>query len=281
MTTLITKPGIYPELSDGYHSGGYECPTRPLSQTGIKILLNETPADFMAPRKPSTRAMDLGSVTHALALGKGAKFSISPFDDYRTKDARQWRDDTIAEGLIPIKASEYADAKAMADIIKAKINHALGGADYQTEVPFFWQEGDTWACGMLDVWCEEKLVAIDPKITKIIGKRARAHMVNIGWDIQSAWYRRGLDAIFPQYAGRIRFANLLIKPDAPYTHRLLTINEAWRQSAEMECERALRIFQECMATNNWPGYPDEIEVLDAPSWTLKERIEAGMMEDDE
>lgn len=275
---MITAPGLYPELSDTYHSQRHT-PTRALSASGIKCLLNETPLDFITPKDKKSDAMNFGSVVHALALGKGAKFSVSPFDEYRTKEARQWRDDTIAEGLIPIKADDYDEAETMAAIIRDKIARILGGAPYQTEVPFYWQEGDTWCQGMLDVWCPDLLVGLDPKITPYVHRKAAAHMVNMGHDIQGAWYRRGLEAIMPEHAGRIRFANLLIKPEAPYTSRIVMMNEAWRASAESECLRALRIFDRCMATGEWPGYSNDIEMLDIPSWTLKERVEAEMMED--
>lgn len=278
--TAVTAPGLYPNLSETYHSMRHT-PTKALSASGIKVLINETPLDYITPKDKATAAMNFGTIVHSLTLAKHQKFSVSPFDDYRTKDARQWRDDTVAEGLIPIKEADFAEANAMAEILKKKIAHILGGAPYETEVPFYWQEGDTWCQGMLDVWCEDLLVGLDPKITPYVHKRAAAHMVNMGHDIQAAWYRRGLEKIFPEHAGRIRFANLLIKPDAPYTSRVIMMNEAWRASAEAECMRGLRIFDRCMAANEWPGYSDDIEMLDIPSWTLKERMEMEMMEDEQ
>jgi hypothetical protein len=280
--TMITEPGIYPELSDRYFTENLT-PSPYLSQSGIKILLNETPFDYRnPPARKATGDMDFGSIVHAIALGKGSKFAVSPYDDYRTKDARAWRDETIEAGIIPVKADKWQDAVDMGEVIRSKVEKLLGGAEYQTEVPFFWQEGETWCGGMMDIWCPDLLVAIDPKVTKIVGKRAPAHIVNIGWDIQAAWYRRGLEQILPDDAGRIRFVNLLIKPEAPFTSRAIMLNEAWRSSAEAECIRALRIFQRCSAANEWPGYSDEIEALDAPGWTLNERMMAEMeTEEDE
>ncbi len=273
----VTSPGLYPDLSATYHTMRHT-PTKALTQSGIKTLLNETPFDFKNPTERKTKAMDMGSVVHALALGKGAKFAVSPFDEYRTNAAKEWRDETIANGLIPIKADDFIDAEKAASVIRAKVFHLLDGAAYQTEVPFFWQEGDTWCGGMIDIWCEEKLIAIDPKRTPYVHKRATAHMVNMGYDIQAAWTMRGLERIYPAYGGRIRFVNLLVKPDAPYTSRVVAINEAWRASAEAECDRALRIFAKCQATDTWPAYSDDIEMLDAPHWTIKERMETEMME---
>lgn len=273
----IIEPGLYPDLPN-YH-GRRHTPTRALSASGIKVLLNETPLDFITPRDRKSDEMNFGSIVHALALGKGARFAISPFDDYRTKDARAWRDEIAASGVIPIKADKYDEAEQVASVVRSRIAAITKGHDYMTEVPFFWQEGDTWCSGMLDVWCPDLLLAIDPKITTNVGKRAAASMVNFGWDIQAAWYRRGLEKIYPDDAGRIRFVNLLVKPEAPFTSRLLMLNEAWRASAESECLRAMRIFDRCMATDTWPGYPEDIELMDAPAWTLKDRMEMEMMEE--
>ena len=277
---MITIPGLYPDLA--YHSPIRHTPTRALTYSGIKILVTETPENFIAPRTKKSEAMNFGSIVHALALDKGDKFQISPYSDYKTKDAREWRDEVIEQGDIPIKPADYAEAADMAKVIKRKIHVALDGAKYQTEVPFFWQEGETWCSGMADVWCEERSMVIDPKVTsRIHGEIARAHIYNQGWHLQSAWYRRGLEAIMPERAGRLVFANLLISPDEPYTSRLISVSEAWRHIGERECLRALRLFDQCMATDTWPGYPQEVEVLDAPVWAAMRAMDAEAQEDNE
>ena len=277
---MITENGLYPELSDAYQSSrGKQTPTQALTQSGIKVLLNETPFDFRNPSPRKSDEMDFGSIVHALALGKGAKFAVAPYDDYRTKDARAWRDETIADGLIPIKQAKMDEAESIAGIVRAKLHRLFDGRPYETEVPFYWKEGDTWCGGLADAWCEDMLMIADPKITMRLGMQARSQMINMGWDIQGAWTLRGFNAIFPQYAGRIRFANILVKPLPPFTSRVVALNEAWRHNAERECERALRIFQTCMATGIWPSYPDDIEMLDEPAWATNARMMAGIMEE--
>lgn len=274
---MISRAGLYPELSETYHTVQHT-PTLALTQSRIKVLLNETPFDMINAQERKSDEMDFGSIVHALALGKGARFSIAPYDDYRTKEAREWKAEQVANGVIPIKADKYAEAEEIAGIIRYAIERTLKGEPYQTEVPFFWQEGDVWCQGCLDIWCPSLLVALDPKITRNVGKRAQSHIVNMGWDYQAAWYRRGLEAIMPEHAGRIRFANILIKPDAPFTSRTVMLNEAWRDSAERECLRALAIFERCQKENRWPGYSEDIEMLDVPAWALHERMMAEMEE---
>lgn len=271
---MITAPGIYPELSERYHAEALT-PTRCLTQSGIKVLLHETPFDYAnPPEEEPSEEMNFGSIVHSLALGKLERFAISPFDDYRTKDARAWKEETIAAGQIPIKADKYDEAELVAAAIRDRLHSLIGDADYFTEVPFFWQEGETWCCGMADIWVPSLSLVIDPKVTGNIGLRAQSHIINMGWDIQAAWYRRGLEAITGQ---PVRFCNILAKPEHPFTTRVIGIGEGWHHSAEMECLRALRIFQECEASGVWPGYPD-MEELDAPAWLLGQRMMAEVME---
>lgn len=277
-TPTVTAPGIYPELSSTYH-GVRHTPTRALSYSGMKVLLNETPLDFITPKERKSDEMSFGTIVHKMALGKGGEFAVSPFDDYRTKDARAWRDDCTANGVIPIKADKFADANAMATIIRERIKRALDGADYMTEVPMFWQEGGTWFSAMMDVWCPERRMALDPKTTGNIHDFQR-EITKFGYHIQATLYPRGLDRIFPDHAGRHRFKIMPIATEAPYNSRLISISEGWRAGAEMDIDRAIRIFRQCEATGVWPGYPDE-ETMDEPSWKLRERMERELADDDD
>lgn len=275
----VTEPGLRADLSSVYHSGIRHTPTRALSYSGIKVLLEKTPLDFITPRDKKSDEMGFGTIVHKMALGKGGEFEVSPFDDYRTKDARAWRDDCIMNNRIPIKADKFADASAMAKIIQERIKRAIDGAIYETEVPFFWIENGIWFSGMLDVWCAERFTVIDPKTTGNVHDFQR-EIVKFNYHIQSALYRRGLDAIFPENAGRHQFKILPIATEPPYGSRLINISEAWRTGADMDINRAARIFAECERTGVWPGYPDE-ETMDEPSWQAKLRMEREMMSDDD
>lgn len=265
----MISPGFHPDLAATYHSAP---PVEALTQSKIKILLDQTPFDLRYGERERSDEMDFGSIVHALALGKGARYAIAPYDDYRTKEAREWRDTTIAAGIVPIKADKHAEAEAVAKSAQAALDRLLGQGGYQTEVPFYWQEDGTWCGGMLDVWCEELLLAVDIKVTGSLGAGAASGMVRYGWDLQAAWYLRGLEQLMPSHAGRIRFVNLLVKPVPPYTTRITSINEAWRASAEAECWRGLRIWRQCMESGVWPGYTTDVEVLTPPAWIVNDRL---------
>src|SRR5262245_27966982 len=112
---LITEPGFHPQITcDQYFAE--PCPVPALTNSGIRTLLNSCPAKFAhehpAIGQPvdafeSTIAQRLGSLVPRLALDKGDDYAISPFDEYRSKEARAWRDETEAAGLIPVKQADF------------------------------------------------------------------------------------------------------------------------------------------------------------------------------
>lgn len=274
--------GIFPEMSSREYFAKRD--EMVLTNSGIKTLLNETPADFIGKEWEDSHAKRLGDVTHQLALGKGKGYIISPYDEYRTNEAKAWRDKAIADGITPIKLKDFEAAAAMASIISKRVDALLDGEPYETEVPFFWTENvdgtEVWCSGMMDIWCPSLGVVIDPKVTPYVhGDKARVHIANMGWHTQNAWYRRGLDKLVPSWAGRLRFLNLLISPKVPHTSRAIQISEGWRTGAEMDCDRALTTFGTCIRENHWPGY-DVSEILDEPTWMTSARV-MREMEDEE
>jgi hypothetical protein len=99
----------------------------------------------------------------------------------------------------------------------------------------------------------------------------------MGWDRQAALYPHALGRIFPELAGRIEFADLLVKPKPPYTSRRAAPNKAWRAMKLREALKAMETFAYCLKESRWPGFPlDETEVLDMPAWE-----EARLMHDEE
>ena len=288
---IISTPGFYPEVTPREYFNGFT-PTRALTSTGIKRLLNTTPADYRYGETEDTYAKRMGDVVHQLALGKGRGYAVSdhPRWDRRIKDEKhringelpgEFLDRCEREGLTPIKRADFEAAEEMAVIVRERIYEAFDDMGYQTEVPFAWHEetphGRVWCTGMLDVWSEARLTVIDPKITDRL-HGAERQIVAMGWDIQNAWYRRGLTKIMPEAAGRIAFKNLLVSPQWPHTTRLGQITEGWRERAERDCERALHLFARCLHTNEWPGYPAE-ETWDEPSWSQNLRAQYEIEEE--
>lgn len=283
---IISTPGLYPNVTPAEYFAGIT-PTRALSSSVIKRLLATTPADYRYGEEEDNLAMRKGDVVHQLALGKGRGFGVSdhkvwnrtwtdPKHKVNGETPAEFLDRCEREGLTPIKRADHEVAEQMALMLQEQICLALGCMDdaaYLTEVPFAWIEqtqfGPVWCTGMMDVWSEKRLTIIDPKVTAQIHIGPR-HAASMGWDIQAAWYLRGLAKIMPEAAGRLIFKNLLVGDKPPHTTRLIRYSEGWRTNAERECERALHIFAKCLHTGQWEGYPPE-ETWDEPDFSKRNR----------
>lgn len=269
--SLITEPGFHPHITPAEYFAE-PCPDAALTNSGIKILMGKKFRGDQALAKfahwhprlnpdagtgKDSAALRFGSVMHRLALGKGAEYAISPYDDYRSADARRWKKEVEAAGQIPIKQAEFDHAKALADILRAQIEHLFDGHEFQTEVVLAWQEetefGKVWCRTMLDVWCPDLLQGLDLKSTIDASDDALDRSYADGYAVQEYWQKRGIQRVTGEY-GRVRVPFLFIEKTEPILTRVAEASEAYMSGAELICERALHVFGEHMSTGDWPGY---------------------------
>lgn len=306
---LIQQPGFYYDLTPAQYFAE-PCPAPAFTNSLCRILIDETPADaaFVHPAlnpdpemRAASVAMRLGDVTHQLTLGKGRGYAVGDFATWSSNDAKAYKKAAEDAGLTPVKKHEFAAAQAMAEILKALIAETLAdiasergievptdGVPYATEVIIAWKESvmvdgapvEIWCRAMIDVWCESLLVALDPKITALLtDKRAPAHLGNQGWDTQGTFYPRGIAALIPNAAGRVTFADLMVKPKPPHTSRVVAIDKAWQATSTFDIELAMERFARCIRDDKWPGYAKGIHYMTQPTWAAKMALERAMEED--
>lgn len=261
MNAIVTEPGFYPNVTPEQYFAE-PCPEPALTNSGITILTNECPAKFAyahpaigQPPEETRKSSALyrGALVHRLALGKGAEYALSPYDAYRSNEAKEWRDQTEAAGLIPVKEAEFEQAEAMAERLRKRIADHLDGAEYQTEVVVAWQENGLWCRAMLDIWCPDLMLALDLKTCRGANDDAIDRAFANGYGRQDAWYRRGIGAATGD-PGRARFGFLFVESDAPHVGRFAESSEHMRFGSEGECLRALETFERCMKSGEWPEY---------------------------
>ena len=306
MANEITAPGFHPAVTSRQYFDE-PCPAPALSGGGIKLLTTATAREFAFQHpalnpgndaSASSVAKRFGDICHQLALAKGRGYQVCEFDSWRTNDSKAKRDEAIAAGLTPILAHEFAAAETVAPIMVEAIEEtcrmvsgSLSGVPvYDTEVVIAWQEetahGPIWCRAMLDAWWEPFGLILDPKFTKRLADGVwDAHAASMGWDLQAAWYIRGVTALRPELAGRVRFINPLVHPDPPHVWRAREADEATLYSCQADIERAIERFGECLHRfgdkwNDWPGYPRTIEPWTARSYTIAERTARAMEDED-
>ena len=244
------------------------------SSSIAKVLIERTPLHAKQMRgKPPTKEMDRGNVVHRLALGRGKAFAVLPFDDWRTKAAKEARDAARADGRVPIKEGDFESAKLIADAVTARLAEQGLVLDGRSELAMEWEErsehGPVACRAMLDhVWLDRGLI-LDLKVTENASPAAIERTAeNLGYGIQAAAYQRAMAALVPELAGRVRFLFAFVEPEPPFAVNVCAPDGMFRELGERRWLRAVSAWASCLKNNAWPGYGNGVNQLSVPGWAL-------------
>ena len=274
----ITKPGVYSISEAEYHAD--PCPEPSLSKSVGHTLLTRSPrhAWLQHPRlnpdyEPEVRAtFDLGSAAHSMMLNSDAGLSVIEADDWRTKAAKAARDEAREAGLIPLLQKDYDKTALMVNAGRVQIvRHEDAGdafKDGKPEQALVWKEGDVWCRCLLD-WLPDDPTHrwYDYKTTDASaapqdwGKRIA---FDTGCDLQVAFYRRGIRAIFGIENPAFAFVVQERKP--PYALCVIELDRHTVEFADKKALEAIRRFGWCLENDFWPGYPRRTVTVDTPPW---------------
>lgn len=283
-TGAVTVPGLYPDVpEDKYHAD--PVPGGSLSHSGIKTLVFDCPAIYDYQRqhpKPSTKAMDLGTVVHGIVLDTGPAVVVLDYPNYQRKEAQQQRDAAAAAGKIPMLSHQYAEALAIADAVLRRPNAAALFADGDAEVSGFWHDDEYGIWGRLRIdwltWIDGMPTIVDFKTAASVAPDDRAKSAGeFGYYLQDPYYRRGLAAILNCDPEDVDFIFAAVSTTPPYLvqeHRLLPVDT--QRGAEL-CRIGMETFRDCTAAGVWPTWSDEITDLPLPSY---QRIRAERIMND-
>lgn len=283
---MIKKPGLYLEMdAEEYFTD--PCVQPSLTQSGIPALLDRSPWHF-AFRHPrlnpyghadeGDKARWLGAAVHRLALGRGREISVIRYPNYQIGSAREARDEAIRNKRIPVLERDLLEAREMANILREQIEEACQGHEYLTEVVVAWTEetmfGPIWCRAMLDVLCIPRSLVLDPKalrIPAIAGAFGRTSSES-GYDLQAGFYTRGVEAVVPELAGRLRFANLVVENFPPHGAAMFEPDAETKAAADFQIKFAIHKFAECLYARKWPAYPKTIQRYSTPAWRQQQLL---------
>lgn len=280
---MITSPGIYELPESVYHAD--PCPVPSLSHSIARTLMDRSPLHAWTnhPRlnpdfTPSTgtKAMDDGSILHALLLGAGSEYVQLGFDDYKTKAAQQARDAVRDAGKIPVLEHKLDALRACARDITKQINRHPDLTQFfapgRSEVSIIWQRSQSWCRGLIDRLPNDPSAPIfDLKTT---GLSAAPH----AWErklihdycTQAAFYLGGMKALkLPSRP----FLFIVAETEDPYCVSVLTPAPSLMEYAERRIARAAALWDRCMDRNDWPGYPLMTAHVEAPEWLMAQEID--------
>ncbi len=274
--TKIAAPGIYDIPIEDYI--GDCCVGPSISSSGLRELLPESgscPAKYWAysPLNPnrfpdeSTQALDFGRAAHALALGEpefAKYFIVSPYDDFRKKEARGWRDE---QQRTVIKADDFETVKAIAAIQKRSAQCMRAFEDGRAEQSLMWKDEET------DIWLKarpdwlpndpaKRFVAEYKTCLSIEPGRLSNDVFKYGYHIQAGMQLDGIRKVMG--VEPLGIAHVCQEKDPPYLVELRMFTPEQLADGYELYRHALRTFAHCLKTGDWPQYTTEPTYFESP-----------------
>lgn len=230
----------------------------------------------------STDALDTGKLLHKLMLGKGVEVVIIHFDNFKKKLAQQQRDEARAAGKLPIIAAKYDGFVKAAEILRGRCAAAGYPLTGESEVAIEWTEPGNdgpvvCRCRMDHVFLSEGRILDIKKIRNAHPRKAARSFIDYGYDIQNSAYRRAVSALRPELRGRVDFTFLYMESEPPFAVVPAKPDGAFREIGENRWLSAVKIWERCLATNNWPSYSDRVVTLEAPAYVVAEHLGNGTL----
>lgn len=268
-----------PQIVDGLPAEAYHADKTSISSSGLRALLNPgCPAQFKYDRdnpQPPKREFDLGNAVHAAVLGEGHDIVEIPYPDYKKADARALRDAAYDEGKVPLLPKEKLQVEAME---KAVREHPLAGPLFApgsgvAERSIYWTDPATGVrCRVRPDWLKQlpgmtlcaDLKTIRDAAPDTISRAIRDH----NYHQQDPLYIDGIEAAGLAPDG-CRFIFAFVSKQPPHLITVRELTDQDRDIGRARNERALRIYADCIARDEWPdwtGPVTEIPQIGMPVW---------------
>lgn len=273
----ISIPGAYVDVPiDVYHNG--LCAGRSVSASSLKRA-SRSMLHFWAncawnpDRIPTedTDALRLGKAAHVLALEPELfqrQFVVSPYDDYRTKEAREWK---AAQPLMCLKQAELAELQRMADALRAHPDAVALFRNGLPEMTFAAKDEATslWRLTRPDFTpAAPGRGLVDYKTASDASFDAFGRdAFNYGYHLQVAL---ALDVV-AEVTGELRPAFWMVVQEkvAPYAVSVHRWEPDQIQYGRAKVREMLDAIARCVEAGEWPGY-GEPQSLRAPYYIQRE-----------
>lgn len=283
------KPGIYDWSHDDYHADKF-APAPSLAAGIADSLVNQTPLHAWTRHRRLNPAyveeadskFDPGTAAHALLLEGEDKMCVIVVDDWRTKAAKEQRDEARANGMVPLLVHQANKVRRMVEAAKAAFNRNADLKGYtlasgQAEKSMLWSEDrinptpnqpTIWLRCKPDWFSPDRKLIVDAKFTDTDAgpEPFSRQIMRMAYDLRGAFYLRGNAALGGHPEAKYIF--LVQEAKAPYATSFIGLPPAYVELGNQKVERAIEIWRECMRTGKWPGYEDRIYWPDPPAWAL-------------
>lgn len=228
-----------------------------------------------------SKERDFGTIVHALLLQGENVAAILDFDDYKKEAAREARAAARSSRKVPILRKDWQRVEPMLQACRIQLaahkdakNAFTNGAP---EVTLKWTEDNGVLCRARLDWLHADLRFFDDYKSRNGSANPDAlekTMLAESWDLQEAFYRRGIQKCYPDSNPVGRF--IAQETSEPYALSVVQPGPDVRMMADKRIQQAIEIFGECLRTGKWPGYETKTRVTSLPVWMEKQLLEKEM-----
>lgn len=250
--------------------------TRALSQSEINLYLSTNPARYWRhsvfnpnrEERSETSSMRLGRICHALFLEPdlaAAKIILSPFDSFRSKESKEWKETQDAAGMMVVTQSEQEQAyEVLGHLNKNERVQAIKKYGY-AEQPLFQRVNSRGESVDVDEsgiavkakpdWIFENgksRFIVDYKTTQDASPEGfRRSFEKFGYHRQAAWYLKMMELCGKPCDGFMFIAQEVETPEAIafYVADPDAVEVGWS-----ECQHALGNIMSRLELSHWQAY---------------------------
>jgi hypothetical protein len=264
------------------------CPEPSLDSSTAWTLITRSPKNawHQHPRLNPSRVaddadgkMDIGAAAHAILLENDqSRIVVVDAPDWRTKAAREARDEAHANGLTPLLTKHHAVVCLIVEQSQEAIKRCgeLAGLFGDLSLPTceqvcLWQDGRTWCRARPDVVSADNKVLLNYKTTATVANPdsfGDGMLVRSGYHVQAYHHARGIAAGLPTWE-LPTCVWLIQETEPPYAASILGASPSLMELAAAQWRFALARWRECTASGEWPAYPSRICWIEAKAWDLE------------
>jgi len=279
----VTENGVYRVHIDRYHNDPDLCDGPSISSTGLRAIMN-CPVKYWATsiynpnrrESPKKQHFTIGKAAHAMILEgelPADQFVASPYDAFRTNEAKAWRDDQLASGLEILKEGDLAAIGDMHRALAADPMIKAGLFEGLVECSLIWKDEKTgiWLRSRPDVIPNDDTLA-DAKF--VADSSVRAICRDIGeyrYNMQFALGVEGMRAVLGRKIENC--AIVACEKSYPHVVTVAAIDDIAMDWGARLNRVAIDQFAERMKTMDWPGYEPGAVSVGLPAYEVK-RLEA-------
>lgn len=269
-----------PAIVEHLPSETYHADMDSVGAGGLRELARSPLHHWWANRRPPrevkepTPSQRLGTAIHAAVLEPerfASDFAVAPDVDRRFKAGKE----AYAEFLESIGDAEIISASdhATALIIAQRVHESALGrmffeGETRTELSVYWTDRATGVrCRIRpDLVPSGHPVLVDLKsCSSAQDVRFRNAAWDWGYHVTAAFYVDGWKAATGEKRDYVFAA---WEKEEPYANAWYFAEDEVLEAGRTEYRRLLRIYAECLDSDNWPGYSEQLQPLLLPPWAM-------------